>query len=376
QLSFSILTKSLSNSFDLSPVSSMLDEKDFARQLEIKIWDKLSKFDWMPFEEARNYMHSKRLRNSIEWMLWSASKNRPINIPSNPGHVYKNEGYVNLGDWLGTGNIAPKDMYEYLPFDEAKRSVHKLGLTRQVEWVEYCKSGQKAGNIPGTPERAYKNKGWVNFGDWLGTRRVATREMVFRPFIEAREFARSLGLTRQVQWFEYCKSGQKPQDIPTSPRETYTNQFKSYGDWLGTGRIGNKARKYASFNDARDYARGLSLSGKLAWGKWSAAGKRPLEIPGNPRKVYKEKGWSGWADWLGTGNKHPSQKMKLYCDFFTARKYVRKLNLTSVKEFVTFCKSDKKPEFIPPWPAQTYKGQWINWIDFLGKDDLEIMNEK
>jgi superfamily II DNA or RNA helicase len=349
--------------------SSMLDEKEFASQLEIKMWSKLSQFNWMPFEEARNYMHSKGLQNYQEWIVWSASKIRPINIPSSPAQVYKNEGYLSLGDWLGTGNIAPKYMYDYWPFKKARSFVHKLGLTNQEEWTEYLQSDKRSFKIPGNPARIYKNNGWINLGDWLGTGRVATREMVYRPFKDARKFARSLGLTTQVQWFDYCKSSKKPDDIPTSPRGTYKDQFTGFGDWLGTEKVANQKRNYKSFNDAREYSKRLKLSGKIAWEKWSADGNRPMDIPGNPRKTYKGKGWIGWSDWLGTGNLHPSQKKKLYCDFKTARTFVRKLKLNSHSEYNTFCKSDQKPDYIPPWPQQTYNVEWINWYDYLGKSE-------
>lgn len=348
--------------------SSMLSEKVLASQLEIKMWRKLSQFNWMPFEEARDYVRSKGLQNHKDWIVWSATT-RPENIPSNPAQVYKNEGYVNLGDWLGSGTIAPKDMYDYWPFEEARSFVQKLGLKSQKEWYEYCSSGQKPDYIPRKPRRTYIDKGWINLGDWLGTGKIATHKMVYRPYNEAREFARSLGLTRQVQWFDYCKSGQKPNDIPTSPRSTYKHQFKNFGDWLGTGRIGNNNRNYRSFNDAREYSKTLKLSGKTAWEKWSADGNRPKDIPGNPRKIYKDKGWKGWADWLGTINLHPSQKKAMYCDFKTARSFVRKLKLNSITEYSTYCKSDQKPDFIPPWPAQTYNVEWINWYDYLGKPE-------
>ena len=47
-------------------------------------------------------------------------------------------------------------------------------------------------------------------GDWLGTGRIADHEREFRPFEEAREFVHSLGLQREADWREYCKSGKKP----------------------------------------------------------------------------------------------------------------------------------------------------------------------
>ena len=39
-------------------ISDTLSESDFAEQLNIRIWEKLSRFNWMPFEKAREFIRS------------------------------------------------------------------------------------------------------------------------------------------------------------------------------------------------------------------------------------------------------------------------------------------------------------------------------
>ena len=43
----------------------------------------------------------------------------------------------------------------------------------------------------------------------------------FRDFESAREFVRALNLKSGTEWRVYCKSGNKPDDIPSSPWRTY-----------------------------------------------------------------------------------------------------------------------------------------------------------
>ena len=43
----------------------------------------------------------------------------------------------------------------------------------------------------------------------------------FRDFESAREFVRKLNLKNFTEWREYCKSGNKPDDIPTAPWTVY-----------------------------------------------------------------------------------------------------------------------------------------------------------
>jgi hypothetical protein len=55
----------------------------------------------------------------------------------------------------------------------------------------------------------------------LGTETIQTQKRVYRPFKEAREFVRSLGLKGYGEWERYGKSGNKPDDIPANPWKVY-----------------------------------------------------------------------------------------------------------------------------------------------------------
>ena len=61
----------------------------------------------------------------------------------------------------------------------------------------------------------------------------------WRPFEEARVFARSLQLKGWVERYQYRKSGERPNDIPANPEKIYKNDgWKGMIDWLGNeGRI-------------------------------------------------------------------------------------------------------------------------------------------
>jgi hypothetical protein len=64
---------------------------------------------------------------------------------------------------------------------------------------------------------------------------MMNRPRQFRPFNEARAFVHSLALPNEDAWKAYCKSGERPRDVPSAPHITYKGQFHGYGDWLGTG---------------------------------------------------------------------------------------------------------------------------------------------
>ena len=96
------------------------------------------------------------------------------------------------------------------------------------------------------------------------------------------------------------KAGRKPLNIPANPSKTYTNEWKGYGDWLGTGYIANQKREYLSFKEAKDFVKKLGIQNQDEWKKYCKLGKKPQNIPNKPDRVY-EKEWISWGDWLGTG---------------------------------------------------------------------------
>jgi hypothetical protein len=125
--------------------------------------------------------------------------------------------------------------------------MHGLGLKTTDEWREWCKSDQRPEDIPTVPWRIYKDQ-WRGMTDWLGYYPIENR---WRSFEEAREYVRGLGLNGQVEWREWCKSGQKPEDIPTAPDRSYKKEWRGYPDWLGTSGKWYRAALLALLEDLR-----------------------------------------------------------------------------------------------------------------------------
>jgi hypothetical protein len=74
------------------------------------------------------------------------------------------------------------------------------------------------------------------------------------------------------------------------------------------------------------------------------------------------------GDWLCTGKLAPG----IMRPFEEARSYVQKLNLKNSKEWKLYCANklkgyEGKPEDIPAAPSITYKNEWKDWFDWLGK---------
>jgi hypothetical protein len=187
-----------------------------------------------------------------------------------------------------------------------------------------------------------------------------------RSFIEAREFIHKLRLKNVNEWYEYCKSGKKPEDIPSNPDKKYKTEWKGMGDWLGTGHLAPKNRVYRPFLEARKLVHLLGLKNREEWNEYCKSGRRPADIPASPERPYK-KDWKGWGDWLGTGTIATLERR--YRPFLEAREFVHKLGLKNQEEWSEYCKSGKKPQDIPAAPDRIYQQYWNDWFDWLGYEE-------
>jgi superfamily II DNA or RNA helicase len=345
---------------------------------------------YRPFEEARMFVHSLKLKSVGEWNNFCRSRlpekgMRPSDIPANPNITYATKGWKGYRDWLGACRIAPQDM-RYRPFEEARAFVHSLELKNEDEWRSFCKGqitekGVRPKDIPANPNKTYAKKGWKGMGDWLGTGSIAARFLVYRPFDEARAFVQLLKLKNVHEWRSFCKGqmpekGVRPPDIPANPDQTYAKTgWKSYGDWLGTGTIAARDIVYRSFEEARAFVHSLKLKNQMEWrsfckGQMPEKGVRPPDIPANPNKTYAKTGWKSYGDWLGTGT--IAARDIVYRSFEEARAFVHSLELKNGDEWFKFCKGQMpekglRPPDIPVSPSKIYaKSGWNGMGDWLG----------
>lgn len=269
---------------------------------------------YFSFIEARAYVRSQNLKNVQEWKKWSkgaleGKQRRPDFIPSSPDVVYKNDGWINWSDWIGS----KKKLEEYLPFEEAREFIRNLNLENTEQWQRYYQGKldglEKPDNVPWNPQKIYADK-WNGIKDWLGTD--------WKDFNEAREFVRNLGLNGQVEWRLYCKNeldgyDTKPLDIPAAPTTVYENDgWIDYADWLGTERkrrlhYGVHDDTWLSYEDAKKFVHSLKLASYNEWkayieGRIENIPLRPMDLPKSPQYVYKNDGWANWSDWLGNNS--------------------------------------------------------------------------
>jgi superfamily II DNA or RNA helicase len=190
------------------------------------------KRQWRSFTEAREYVRSLGLKKQKDFEEWSKSGSRPADIPGSPAKAY-GALWQGWADFLGNGGAQPRRISHagaYRPFAEARAFIRQLGLRSQKDFAEWSQTNDRPADIPSNPYNAYGTE-WTSWADWLGQNGADG----FRPFGEARAYARSLGLKTRKEWAEHTRSAGFPKDLPVWPDYCYQDQgWQGWNDWLGT----------------------------------------------------------------------------------------------------------------------------------------------
>ena len=120
------------------------------------------------------FHHMTKLKNQKDWKSFCKSNSFPKHIPKSPEKTCS-KYWISWGDWLGTGTIANQKK-KYRKFLLARKYSRGLKILTKDEWNKFCKSGNTPEDIPFSPNSVYKNKGWISWGDWLGTNKTGAKK--------------------------------------------------------------------------------------------------------------------------------------------------------------------------------------------------------
>lgn len=226
-------------------------------------------------------------------------------------------------------------------------------------------------NIPICPREVYLNRGWISWGDFLGTGRVQDNEIIknYISYDDAKKWILiNLDVKNLVEWKKLYKENKIPYFIPNRAERFYKKRgWISWSDFLNTDNIAMKYRKdiYLSYNDALELVRCNNIKSKIKYGKI-----KYVNLPSDPSKFYKE--WISWGNFLGTGRSQDNLLSLDYISYGDAKKYVKE-NLSGIKSeriWKENVKINKIPNSIPNHPELFYLRKnrgWLGWKDFLNK---------
>jgi hypothetical protein len=190
--------------------------------------------DWLPFEEAREYVRSLGLKNQGEYSKWSNSKDRVYSIPGNPKKTYSDKGWIGFSDWLGT-KIGRK-YGEYKTMGEVVEYIKSTGVKNSKEWrlIKKTEGFTLPIGIPAEPDHVFGDFSWTYVsGNINGNKGLTRRHLNWIDRIsyeECKKYAQSLNLKTTKEW----KNMNHPSGVPRRPDLSYKDEgFIDMKDFLG-----------------------------------------------------------------------------------------------------------------------------------------------
>jgi hypothetical protein len=311
----------------------------------------ISRKQYRPFAEAREYVRSLGLSSGKEWNIFADSDRCPRDIPKHPGIHYKE--WQGLRDWLT----------RTMGYEEAKAWLRENGVNHAKDLIRKSLAGQIPFSIPKNPEIYYGRT-----GEWKGARDFFVNGQELSSYVkdnlrtgyvsltEAIKRVREAGIKSMREYQGALKKGLLS-GLPCDAARIYAKEWKGWGWFFGTGRTLTNKGDLLPFEEARALARRLGAEYDLRNIKdWRSKcrelkreGRLPKGLTMAPHHIYRE--WRGYLDWFGREplprRTWPSSKMKPMAECVQA---VRLLGIKTSREWKEQSRELERnpPRRIPP----------------------------
>lgn len=288
--------------------------------------------NFLKFEDAKTFIQKLKLKNHKDFI--SFIKNNDCSIPSDPNRYYKNLGWISWGDFLGNGNTHRKS---FLTYNESVKKLEIVKLKSSIDFRKWIKNNKNS-NIPTNPNVVYKNE-WISWNFFLSTNNLSNIEKNenFLSFSDCKEYLNKMKIKSATQ-FRRWKN--RPNFIPSLPNKSYTKEWISWSDFLGTDNISMKEKKskFIDYESAKKYLQDKAISHKFDYRQFIINNNIDF-LPLRPEYVYR-KSWCGYLEYLNCCSIRSSYGEKKIKEYL----HDNNINYIREKKFET-CKNKKKLPF-------------------------------
>jgi len=145
-------------------------------------------------------------------------------LPSNPSLTYADQGWINMGSFLGLENIKTKrkaSMF-YESYTEAFAVIQKLGIKNKRQYIQAYRTDSR---LPAVPNKFYRNKGWEGWDIFLGKEK-SKRIDLYESYAEASQAAQKMGIQSGSDYLKKYKTDPR---LPGMPETKYKE--KGWINW-------------------------------------------------------------------------------------------------------------------------------------------------
>ena len=240
----------------------------------------------------------------------------------------------------------------FVDYETAKKRAQEAGIKSAGHYSDWQKQHS---DIPYNPDRTYKEfwEGWIIF---LG-KTPPSRE----DYEKLKKEVQEAGIKTSTQYGEWQK---QYTDKPANPNRTYRKFWEGWKIFLGTNRF--RAIDFVDYETAKKRAQEAGIQNAIEYNEWQ---KQQSDMPSHPHKIYKDKGWKGWGDFLGTDRFRGIE----FVDYETAKKRAQEAGIKTSTQYKEW---QKQHLDIPSNPNRTYKEFWKGWESFLGTNFVDYETAK
>jgi len=183
------------------------------------------------YNDCKSIVLDLNIKSRNDWI--NNKDNLPKNIPKSPAEYFGSD-WISWGDFLSTNKVHDNLIKNnYLTYIDAKEWIIKnlIPIKSRSYWKLKVNNNEIPNFIPNRPERFYKSRGWISWGDFLSNGRIANQNKKLLSYNEAKELINNLNISTLKQYkiiqSEYLNI------LPVHPHLTYKNKgYKNYEEFF------------------------------------------------------------------------------------------------------------------------------------------------
>lgn len=259
---------------------------------------------------------------------------------------------------------AERDKSKYLSYDELKKYVRGNNILTKQQYINHVSENYLVGdkNIPYNPSTFYSKDIWEGWSIFLRNEIYKKNyNGTYYNYSDCKKVIKKYDFTSKDNFLKRIKDVIKDDiRIPYSPSTIYKKEWQGWIEFLDTNNDIEQISDLVSFEVARDYARSLNLKLQRQWYeiKWIDLTKGMTK---RPEKLYRDKGWIDWYDFLGIDTKSKMSWGELMIAKTLESEKIKYFFNKSLKD----CISSSKLRF------DFYLPEYNTCIEFDGKQHFE-----
>lgn len=185
-----------------------------------------------------------------------------------------------------------------MPYEECKLWVKNNipHIDSESKWISYRQ------NLPDFiskyPRDTYLSRGWISWGDFLGTNRIADldRRKSFMTYSEAKKWCMENNIKSRTDYENKCIKDL----LPKSPDASYA-EWVSWSEFLPTQKV-KRFKTFLPFDEFKQWVlvNKPEIKSYVNYYEWVRNEPIPTFIPRQPRTAYNNKGWRGWSNFFAS----------------------------------------------------------------------------